>query len=36
MPNLDLDEILDGRDNFTKEEWIDVHFKILWNGTYTI
>ena len=24
MPNLDLDEILDGRDNFTKEEWIDV------------
>lgn len=24
MPNLDLDEVLDGRDNFTKEEWIDV------------
>jgi ATP-dependent Lon protease len=24
MPNLDLDEILDNRDNFTKEEWIDL------------
>ena len=24
MPNLDLEEILVGRENFTKEEWIDV------------
>ena len=24
MPNLDLDEILNGRDNFSKEEWIDI------------
>ncbi len=24
MPNLDLDEILNGRSNFTKDEWIDV------------
>ncbi|MDO9044792.1 MAG: protease Lon-related BREX system protein BrxL [Methanobacteriaceae archaeon] len=24
MPNLDLDEIIMGRDNFSKEEWIDV------------
>jgi len=24
MPNLDLDEIMEGRKNFTKEEWIDV------------
>lgn len=24
MPNLDLDEILHVRDNFTKEEWIDI------------
>ena len=24
MPNLDLEEIIVGRDNFTKEEWIDV------------
>lgn len=24
MPNLDLDEIMEGRKNFTKDEWIDV------------
>ena len=24
MPNLDLNEIIEGRKNFTKEEWIDV------------
>ena len=24
MPNLDLNEIMEGRKNFTKEEWIDV------------
>ncbi len=24
MPNLDLDEVLNGRENFTKEEWINV------------
>ena len=24
MPNLDLDEILNGRSNFTKDEWIDI------------
>ena len=24
MPNLDLDEIMEGRRNFTKQEWIDV------------
>lgn len=24
MPNLDLEEILRGRENFTKEEWIDI------------
>ena len=24
MPNLDLEEIIVGRDNFTKEQWIDV------------
>lgn len=24
MPNLDLEEIMVGRKNFTKEEWIDV------------
>jgi ATP-dependent Lon protease len=24
MPNLDLNEILDGRDHFTKDEWIDI------------
>ncbi|BDZ68770.1 protease Lon-related BREX system protein BrxL [Methanobacterium ferruginis] len=24
MPNLDLEEIIAGRENFTKEEWIDV------------
>lgn len=24
MPNLDLDEIIEGRKNFTKDEWIDV------------
>lgn len=24
MPNLDLEEIIGGRDNFTKEQWIDV------------
>ncbi|MHA0855679.1 protease Lon-related BREX system protein BrxL [Paenibacillus sp. CMAA1364] len=24
MPNLDLDEVLKGRDQFTKDEWIDI------------
>lgn len=24
MPNLDLDEIMEGRKNFTKDEWIDI------------
>ncbi|OBR91572.1 hypothetical protein CLRAG_29360 [Clostridium ragsdalei P11] len=24
MPNLDIDEIMEGRKNFTKEEWIDI------------
>lgn len=24
MPNLDLDEIFNGRNNFTKDEWIDI------------
>jgi len=24
MPNLDMNEVLEGRDKFTKEEWIDV------------
>ena len=24
MPNLDIDEVLEGRENFNKEEWIDV------------
>lgn len=24
MPNMDMDEIFEGRDQFTKEEWIDV------------
>ena len=27
MPNLDLDDILNGRDKFTKEEWIDILLK---------
>lgn len=28
MPHLELDEILEGRKNFTKDEWIDV---LRWN-----
>ena len=36
MPNLDLDEILNDRDNFTKDEWIDIILRFMWNGTYTI
>ena len=32
MPNLDLDEILVGRENFSKEEWIDVILDhVEWN-----